>query len=72
VGHKQDSEAQLYQLDAHIHKSIMKGPEQGEEDLASRFGELWNVVSFWSTRFEKGEWTGTTLPLVWDVTLRTF
>lgn len=27
VGHEQDSGAQLYQLDAHIYKSITKGPE---------------------------------------------
>ena len=61
--HDQDRGTILYQLNAHVHRSIMKGPKESDQDLASCFGELWNVVSFWSVKLKQGDWIGTNLPL---------
>jgi hypothetical protein len=48
----------FHKLDSHVQRRILKGAKESEEDLASCFGEMWNVVSFWSIKFCNRDWTG--------------
>jgi hypothetical protein len=57
-GQERDGGGLFHRLDSHVRRNILKGIEESKEDLASRFGELWSVVSFWSTETRNGDWTG--------------
>jgi hypothetical protein len=46
----------MYRLDSHVQRQIMKGQKQSENDYAAGFGEMWNVVSFWSMEYGEGSW----------------
>jgi hypothetical protein len=54
----QDRSVKFYKLNSHVYRRILKGRKEGEMDLASCFGEMWNVMSFWSIRLSNGDWTG--------------
>jgi len=49
----------LYRANPNMRRNILKGLKESPTDLAACFGELWNVVSFWSREAEDGGWTGT-------------
>jgi len=57
-GQEKDGGGSFYRLDSHVRRNILKGAQESEADLASRFAELWSVVSFWSCEDGDGGWTG--------------
>jgi hypothetical protein len=48
----------IYRANSHVRRSILKGVKENATDLASCFGEMWNVISFWSIEYGNGDWTG--------------
>jgi hypothetical protein len=48
----------IYRLNSHVRRSILKGVKESATDLAACFGEMWNVILFWSIEYGNGDWTG--------------
>ena len=48
----------IYRGNSHVRRSILKGVKENATDLASCFGEMWNVISFWSVEYGNGDWIG--------------
>jgi hypothetical protein len=48
----------LYRANSHVRRYILKGVKDNDTDLSGCFGEMWNVISFWSKEHGNGDWTG--------------
>ncbi|KAH6716408.1 hypothetical protein BKA61DRAFT_574213 [Leptodontidium sp. MPI-SDFR-AT-0119] len=58
---KLDGGGLIYRGNSHVRRSIMKGVKESAADLAACFGEMWNVISFWSVEHGNGDWTAVVI-----------
>jgi hypothetical protein len=54
-----DGSGLIYRANSHVRRMILKGAKDNPNDLSGCFGEMFNVISFWSKEYENGDWTGT-------------
>ncbi|EPE36277.1 hypothetical protein GLAREA_05615 [Glarea lozoyensis ATCC 20868] len=58
---KLDGGGLLYRANSHVRRYILKGVKDNDTDLSGCFGEMWNVISFWSKEYRNGDWTAVVI-----------